>query len=146
MIVSSCPTSRPRFWQKNRDCLSCIPSRILTDCPGPSQPGARFWACLGVPLCRDTEESSVCFSQKVVLSCLIGNPSPNWYQSSSILVNKYAWVSLTFWFAFEWCDHHLLFCTTACAVFELSGIYRHIHVLTQWMFFSHNRMTWFFFL
>ena len=127
--------SRPRFWQKNCDCLSCIPSRNLTGCPGPSLPRARFWACLGAPLCRDNEESSVPLSRKVVLSCLDGNPSPNWYQSSNILVNKYTWVSLAFWFAFEWCDHYLLFCTTAWTAFELSGIHCRILILTQWMFF-----------
>ena len=57
----------PRFWQKNSDCP--IPSRvlswILTYCPGPCSPVARFWACSVVPL-----------SGKVApWSHLVGNPN-----------------------------------------------------------------------
>ena len=64
--------------------LSRVPSRFLAvparpvpdfGCPGPSRPLARFLACPVVPLYRDDEGTFVPLSQKVALSCPLGNPT-----------------------------------------------------------------------
>ena len=67
--------------------IVCIPSLILIGCPGSTHPMGRFWACTVVPLSRDNEETSVPFSWKVALSCLVGNPSLN----STIYFNLTDW-------------------------------------------------------
>ena len=69
---------------------SRVPSQILTGCPGPSRPSARFWACLVVLLSQDNEGTSVPLSRKVSLSRPVGNT--NTYHEN---VNKH---SLVNWF------------------------------------------------
>ena len=66
-----------------RAVLSHVPFRILTGCPCPSCPLARFLACPIVPLSRDNEGTSVPLSRKVSLSRPVGNPS------SYVLVSRF---------------------------------------------------------
>ena len=75
----------PLFWRERQSYISqvlgnlqtCVLSRILTGCPGPSRPMARFWACPIIPLSRDNEETSVFLSCGTRKSRPVGNPSWN---------------------------------------------------------------------
>ena len=72
--LTGCGTGKDRL-SKSGTVTPCVPSWILTGCPGPSRPLARFLACPVVPLSRDNERTFVPLPRKVALSRPIGNPN-----------------------------------------------------------------------
>ena len=85
-----------KYWQKVKFDIFVVPARPVLNfcCPGPSRPLAKFLACPVVPLSRDNEGTSVPLSQKVSLSCPVGNPNfhPSRQALSSHLCQQMVWL------------------------------------------------------